>query len=113
MKLNIDLGKSTEGLNSIPAAPSAPEKYYPRFTYDGDEEMELPKEGEMTIYYRKVGNEERTDEQGKTRYSCTIEVRKIESVDSEDEADVPAKNRGKDTEAALDALVAAHKKSKY
>lgn len=112
MKLNIDLGKSAEGM-MMPHTSAPSEKYYPRFTYDSDEEMEFPKEGEMTIYYRKVAHEERTDEKGKTRYSCTIEVRKIESVESEDEAEAPAKNRGRDTEDALDALVAAHSKSKY
>lgn len=109
MKLNIDLGKERD--LTVPTGLSK-EKYYPRFTYDSDEEMKLPKEGEMIIYYRKVANEERTGEDGKTRYSCTIEVRKLESVDSEDEVEAPASNRGKDTESALDALVAAHMKSK-
>jgi len=114
MELNIDLGHKMEGPCCTSEPTKAPEKYYPSFTYDGDSPMDgLPKEGEMTVYYKKVASSEHTNSDGKTRYSCTIEIRKIESVEGdEDDVKAPASNRSKEAGEALDALVAAVK-AKY
>lgn len=87
-------------------------KYYPSFTYSGDEKMPLPEGGDMTIEYRKIRSSESTNSDGKKRYECTIEIRRIESVEENENASPPASNKSKDTEDALDALVAARIKSK-
>lgn len=110
IKLNIDLGKS-EGHIAMPlSAPSSREKYYPRFSYSGDEELGLPKEGTMVIRFREVANSKREKRDGGEEYTCEIEVREIVSVDGEKEAEAPAKSGAKDTEDALDKLARNRKK---
>lgn len=108
--INIDLG--SEGpdypISSPPDMKS--EKYYPRFSYSGDEEIGLPKEGTMVIRYREVAKSEREGRDGEESYTCEIEVREIVSVDGADEAEAPAKNRSKESEDALDNLAKNRKK---
>lgn len=114
MKLNIDLGKS-EG--DYPMAMTAParsaEKYYPRFSYSGEEELGLPKEGTMVIRYREVAKSEREKRDGTEEYTCEIEVREIISAEGEKEVESPATSSAKDTEDALDNLARNQKSKKY
>jgi hypothetical protein len=103
MKMNIDLGQK-DGMCCPCDAPSkteGPRVYYPGFHYEGDEELDLPESGEMTIRFVKTGSSENTNRDGKTRYSCSIEVRKIVSVEGNGEEQ---KSASKITEEALDAL---------
>lgn len=87
-------------------------KRYPTFTYEGDEEMELPKEGKMTVHFCKVASSE-SERNGKKHYSCTVEVKHILDVDAEDyEDDAPTKSYNKDSENALDELMEKKMKEK-
>lgn len=106
MKLNIDLGsKSGEGL-SVP--PDMGDVYYPTLHISGKKELDLPKEGVMTIRYKKVSSSESEDERG-SRYSCTIDVHEIVSAES-DEVEAPSK-RDRSAEESLDRLMDEKKKS--
>lgn len=80
-------------------------KHYPTFTYEGDEKMELPEEGKMTVHYCKVASTE-SERNGKKHYSCTVEVKHILDVDGGDyEDEAPTKSYNKDSENALDELM--------
>lgn len=107
-KLNIDLGSdSMDAHMSSPMMPMMPmksEKYYPKFHYSGDKELEIPDEGTMTIRYREVASSERENRDGSENYTCEIEVQEIVSVEGDASAEAPAKSYGKDTGDALDAL---------
>lgn len=113
MKLNIKLGES----NGEMAMPSMPgdkkqEEYFPEFTFREDEEPEFPEEGVMEIRYRKVRSS--VDKKNKKPYQCTIEVREIVSVESEEEeADEESPTKKYDEAGdALDKLANEKVKSK-
>lgn len=110
-KLNIDLGKSEgEYASPITSPHSSSEKYYPRFSYTGDKELGLPKEGTMVIRFREVASSEREKRDGGDEYTCEIEVREIVSVEGEKEVEAPSKSGAKETEDALDNLAKNRKK---
>lgn len=107
-KKNIDLGyrfkDMVSGLEEL-----TDEKMYPTFHVESDEKIDFPKEGEMTIKFKKISSEMREGKNG-DRYSCTIEVHKIVSMYG-DEKDAPYK-RDKSAEESLDALAAKRMKEK-
>lgn len=79
--------------------------YYPEFTYDAPEPLDLPDEGVMKIRFRKERSSERRMGDH-TMHSCTVSVLSIESVKSvkkEAEDDMPVKS-DHSTEEALDKL---------
>lgn len=83
----------------------APSVNYPDFTYRGEESLDLPKEGTMTIRYR-VTEESESTRNGDETYRCTVEVLSIKSVKGdkkEAEDDAPTK-RYDDAAGALDEL---------
>jgi hypothetical protein len=105
-KLNINLG--SEG----PTACSCGEKdetYYPTLHISGKKELDIPKEGVMTIRYRKTHSSVSEGDKSDPQYSCTIEAREIVSAES-DEAESPTK-RNSESEDALDKLMDEKKKS--
>ena len=113
MKVNIDLGSDGNGPCCAPICCDDDKKYYPSIYYTGNKELVLPKEGVMTIRYRKKGHSESTSDDGKESYSCTIEVREIVSVEGNgDDVEAPATNRSKASEDALDLIRAAISKEK-
>jgi hypothetical protein len=81
--------------------------WYPSFNYSGDKELDLPKEGTMTVKFY-VTREVEENRDGKEHYSCEIEVREILSVEGEED-DRPSQ-RDMSAEEALDKLAAAIKK---
>lgn len=99
MKLNIDMGKSSECCG--PVNPSN-EVYYPSFHYEGKEELDIPKQGTMTIRFRKANSSESEDREGNEHYSCTVDVLEILSVDGAESK----KSSAKETEDALDSIKA-------
>lgn len=103
MNTPIDLGhKMDQGLCSAPEPVNPARKWYPSFNYSGSEELDLPKEGTMTIKFcvtREV--EEKRD--GKEHYSCEIEVKEILEVEGEEEVGAPTKS-GTEAGVALDDL---------
>ena len=106
MKLNIDLGESN-GVEVAP--PSRGEKYYPSLHVSGKKELDIPKEGLMTIRYKKVSSSESESEDNGPRYSCTIKIHEIVSADGE-EVEAPTK-KNSESEDALDKLMDEKKKS--
>lgn len=88
--------------------------YYPDFTYDSPEPLDLPDEGVMKIRFRKVRSSERLMDDHKM-HSCTVEVLSIESVkatkkEAEDEMPVKVDHS---TEEALDSLMDEKMKESY
>lgn len=93
---------------------------YPSFHYAGTKELELPDEGEMTIKFRKRSETSSTDKNGKHFYECDIEVQSICEVEGEEtddgdeenenETEAPYKSGTKDTEDALDKILATMQK---
>lgn len=84
-------------------------EHYPSFHYEGDESLDLPHEGTMTIRFKKTASSvsERND---KKHYSCTVEVLAIEDVEGEKD-DSPTRKHN-DSEEALDKLMSDKMKSK-
>lgn len=77
-KVNIDLGQKYHSPCACKDAEmEEKEVYYPTLHVTSEDELELPREGEMVIRFRKVASEMSEDKEGKKRYSCTIEVQKI------------------------------------
>ncbi len=112
--LKIDLGSSGPETVAMPAPSNdkdEPKKYYPSFYYTGDKALNVPKEGEMVIRYKETSSSETTDEDGNTRYSCTIEIREIVSAEEDEETEAPAKS-GTEAGDALDAIMREKIKSK-
>lgn len=107
-KLNLKLGTDMEG--GLISMPTQSKKYYPNFRIETGEKPELPHEGTMTIRFKKTSSEEREDEDGDSRYSCTIEVHEVIDAYS-DEPNAPAKSHSRETGDALDDLK-ANRKSK-
>jgi len=92
--MNIDLSYDNEPISST-YDPEEP--HYPSITVT-DDDIELPDEGTITVQYRKV-REVTTNEDGKEKYSCTLNL--IAIKDAKDEA-VPKPYKSRDK--AGDAL---------
>lgn len=107
--VNIDLGKEA-GDYPEPCCPakSDGEKRYPCFYYDGEDPIELPKEGKLIIEFKRV-SQTSSETDGEERYSCTIEVRKIVGLEGSVEAPTKKYDEAGD---ALDAIVKALSKEK-
>jgi hypothetical protein len=89
------------------------EGYYPEFTYDSPEPLDLPDEGVMKIRFRKERSSERMMGDHKM-HSCTVSVLSIESVKSVKkvaEDDAPTKS-DHSTEEALDKIMSEKMSSK-
>lgn len=91
----------------VTMSPNSDRTFYPEFTYSGDESLELPKKGKMTIEY-SVTREVEEERNGKEHYSCTVQVEKILDVDGEH--DIRPSRRDTSTEDALDTLARAFSK---
>jgi len=100
--MSIDLNQA----DSIPEVVKATskEKYYPSFHYSGEEELDLPDEGEMTVRFRVVERTE-SERNGKKTCSYTIEVQSIEDVEEEND-DSPTKSYD-EAGSALDKIAEA------
>lgn len=84
------------------------DEYYPSFHYTGEEKLDIPHEGEMTIRYKKTSSSMIEGKDGKM-YSCTVEVREIVSVEGKKGAEAPSK-RDRSAEESLDKLMAEKQK---
>ncbi len=105
--VNIDLGESYENYPS-PQTASEPEgKRYPSFFIETDEDLDLPKEGEMTISFKRTSETHSESDPGGERYCCTIQVNKIVAVDGK-ETSTPSKKYDEAGDA-LDAIMNALK----
>jgi len=102
--VSIDLGSGgpSDCCSDTPLK-SEPSKYYPSVHYNGDEELNIPDEGEMTIRYKKTASGHNVDSTGKKHYNCTIEVREITGTES-GEVSAPAKNLSSEAGDSLDRL---------
>lgn len=111
--MKIELGEEIGiGAMTAPAMPEPPKKYYPTIHVSGKENHDFPSEGTMEVTFKKVREEVSTDEEGNTRYSCTLEIQSIDEIEGEDESGDMPKNHGREAEDALDAL-ARKLKEKY
>lgn len=107
----IDLGMSYgDSGGPLPVEVKQDEKHYPAFHYEGTEDLGIPHEGVMTIRYKKTSSSVSEHDDRPPRYSCTVEVRKIESIEGAEDA--PTKNYSQDAESALDALMEKKLKQK-
>lgn len=110
MKMNKDLGYSYDDMPQ-PVGPGGDnKKMYPTFHYEGPEDLELPKDGTMTIKFKKTSSSEREGRDGKKTYSCTVEVKELVSVNGEKD-NSPSK-RDKSAEESLDRLASEKMRSK-
>lgn len=86
---------------------TTPLKHYPSIHYEGPEDLNIPKEGEMTVKYKIVETSE-SERNGKKTYRCTIDILSIEDAEG-DEEDAPSKSYD-DASSALDKIVEAMSK---
>jgi len=100
----ISLEIERENLDSM-AVSEGPR--YPVLHYDGDEELDLPCCGTMTVVFKVVGETSR-ERNGKHSYSCDIEIRSITNVKSA-EPKAPASS-GSEAGSALDKLAEEYAK---
>lgn len=106
MKLNIKLGEKHPEYPCCVSETSDKERvWYPEVRVTRDEPLDLPKEGTMTIRYKKIESSERGE-----KYSCTFEVHEI--ISAQGEADESPSKRDRSSDDALDRLAAAIKKEK-
>ncbi len=98
----------------IAASDKQREPEYPSFHYEGEKELELPDEGEMTIHFRKTSSTSSVDKDGKHHYACTVEVQSFCDVDgADDNEDIsPAHGSDKSVSDLLDGLMEKHMESK-
>lgn len=103
MSKEIDLGRESEyGPGGPISVNSSRDKvFYPEFHYAGPNELDLPKEGTMTIKFCVTREVEET-RGDKDWYQCDIQVEKILSVKGE--KDIRPSKRDMSAEDALDAL---------
>jgi hypothetical protein len=89
-----------------------PRKYYPNFHYEGENDIDLPEEGTMTIKFKRTSREER-DRDGKKRYSYSVDVLGIDKVDGAkaEVDDKPAKSYD-EASSALDKIAEQLSKKK-
>lgn len=106
--VNKDLGQSEKEMYGLVAAPEMKVQedrvQYPSFHYEGEAELGIPEKGKMTVEYETVSESSSKGRDGKERYACTVEIRKILAV--EGEVEQPTK-RDTSTSDALDKLVEA------
>lgn len=100
--VNIDLGKDNDCYPE-PMCAKPDGKRYPTIYYDGDEPLGLPKEGTMTIAFKRI-SESSSETEGKQSYSCTVEVQKITAIDGA--VDAPSKKYDEAGDA-LDTIMKA------
>lgn len=100
MNVNIDLGSKGPECCMDAVSDSKSEVYYPSFHYSGEEDLDIPREGTMTVRYRMASKTESQGRNGDEHYSCTIDVLEIVSADGRE----PKKSAARETEDALDAL---------
>lgn len=86
------------------------EPYYPTVHLDSKDESyeDIPESGTMTVTFRKIRTEESKSDKG-TRYSCTLELRKLEDFQSGEAAPPATKKAAVETSDALDMLAKAIK----
>jgi len=91
-----------------PATLSSPdETRYPVLHYRGDDDLDLPQDGTMTVKFHVKRETSEVDRKtGKHNYECDIEILSIEKVKGEDVA-APAKS-GSEAADALDRLMEEH-----
>lgn len=107
-KLNLDLGKNYE--QAMPSERDMKEEMmYPTFSVEGKKDLDLPYEGTMLIHFCKRSSTHRIDPDGDEHYDCSIQVKKIISVEADKNSEAPSKSHSKDSEDALDKL--AHKRA--
>ena len=101
--MNMELDLAEPGLccpEPSMAPPTVEKKFYPTLHLSHETEYEFPDDGEMTVVFHKVSSTE-SETNGKKRYSCTLEVRKITDM----EAVKKSKTSNREAEDALDALM--------
>lgn len=75
----MDLGYSMKG----PMGPSdvMPDKMYPSLHLEWPSDYDLPESGELTVTFRKTGENKTKDRNGKTRYTVDLEIQSINDVE--------------------------------
>jgi hypothetical protein len=95
----IDLGYKMDMGPSSTA--SMAEKMYPNLHLEWPSDYDLPDSGEMTVTFRKTGENKSKNRDGKMRYTVDLEIKSINSVE-EGEAD--AHDETAEEESGSDAL---------
>jgi hypothetical protein len=95
----IDLGKSPKDLMGdmpVPTGEKMPEKLYPNLYLEWEKPYNFPDEGEMTVKFKKISEENRKGKDGKTTQRVELDILSIldtepaEASDTgEDEGDEP------------------------
>ena len=94
-----------------PTSVSSDDYRYPVLHYRGDDELDLPQDGTMTVKFHVKRETSEVDRKtGKHNYECDIEILSIEKVKGED-AVAPAKS-GSEAADALDKLMEEHSEEK-
>jgi len=112
---DLPINLQIEGYGGDSLSVTSPnEPRYPTIHYCGDEELDLPQDGTMTVKFHVKRETSEVDRKtGKHFYECDIEILSIEKVKSED-AVAPAKS-GSEAADALDKLMeeAGEEKESY
>lgn len=74
----IDLGSKPEVVSDV-KIKNEPSVYYPSLHINASESLDMPDEGIAQIKYR-LGSVTKTTRDGKTRYSCDLEILGIKPV---------------------------------
>jgi hypothetical protein len=90
----MDLGYKMDMGPSEP--PRMPEKMWPNLHLEWPSDYDLPESGEMTVTFKKTGENKSKDRNGKTRYTVDLEIKTIESVEAGEEEGESEEESGSD-----------------
>jgi len=100
MKMPMDLGYN---LDMGPSeAPSTKEKMYPSLHLEWPTDYDLPESGELTVTFRKTGENKSKRPGGKMRYTVDLEIKTIEAVEAGEEDDEKPSKKNESGSDALD-----------
>lgn len=99
--INLALPSSSGDILSSTAKEARPE--YPTLHLDGYETLDLPKEGTITFKYALKSETKSKGRDGKEKYSCVLEIKKLVTVQKE--RDERPYKRDTSTEDSLDSLM--------
>lgn len=108
-KVSIDLGRDLE--DSMPSEVSIDKTLYPTLHVDTTKKVDFPHEGTMTVRFKKISSSMSEGDDRKPRYSCTLEIHKIEELYPEDDSEREPKT-GDVLDEIADTVMKARKAGK-
>jgi len=93
MKMPMDLGYK---MDMGPSSASMDKKMYPNLHLEWPTDYNLPESGELTVTFRKTGENKSKQPGGKTRYTVDLEIKAITAVEESEVEEDEKEESGSD-----------------